>query len=287
MYLKAISIDPDYVDAVVGLSNLYDSRAWMFNTRANRLIRDSLLNVAYQMDPNAPSVLYLKGFACNNLDSAFYFLKKGYDLDPYYGNGVLLVNKLLILGLYDMSIPLCYKYLARDPLNPSLQDYLVSSLWNTGQIDEAREQLMKGLELHEDLFWLNMILFYMKVFVDRDIIEARRISEKLDPSYDSRSIESKALMLAMEGKKEEALNVDSDWIVKINLSMKTEALASIEQIINRPDFPSKDYYYGYLSLKGHVFFERIRDEPQFQQWLKEAKLVYDERMRKYGHLFDD
>ena len=287
MYLKAISIDPDYVDALAGLANLYDSRAWTFNTKVNRAIRDSLLNVAYRMNPNTPYVLYMKGFTSNNLDTAFYFLKKGYDLDPYYGSGVLLVNKLLILGHYDMCIPLCYKFLARDPLNPNLRDYLVSSLWNTGQIDEAREQLMKGLELHEDHFWLNMLLFYMKVFVDQDIIEAKRISEKLDPSYDSRSIESKALMLAMEGKKEEALNVDSDWIVKINLSMKTEALASIEQIINRPDFPSKDYYYGYLSLKGHVFFERIRDEPQFQQWLKEAKLVYDERMRKYGHLFDD
>ena len=114
MYLKAISIDPDYVDAVAGLSDLYDTRAWYFNTMVNQGIRDSLLNIAYQMDPNAPSVLYSKGFACNNLDSAFYFLKKGYDLDPYYGNGVLLVNKLLILGLYDLCIPLCYKYLARE-----------------------------------------------------------------------------------------------------------------------------------------------------------------------------
>jgi TolB-like protein len=287
MYLKAISIDPDYVDAIVRLSDLYDSRAWMFNTRANRVIRDSLLNVAYQMDPNAPSVLYSKGFATNNIDSAFYFIKKGYDQDPYYGNGVLLVNKLLILGLYDICLPLCYKYLARDLLNPSLQDFLVSCLWNTGRIDEAREQLMKGLELHEDLFWLNMLLFYMKVFVDQDIIEAKKISEKLDPSYDSRSIESKALLLAMEGKKEEALKIDSGWRVKIKLGMKSEALSSLDQIINGPDYPSKDYYYGYLSLKGHIFFESIRDEPQFQKWLKEAKLKYDERMRKYGHLFDD
>ena len=287
MYLKAISIDPDYVDAIVGLSDLYDNRAWMFNRELNRSIRDSLLNVAYQIDPDAPSVLYSKGFATTNIDSVFHFMKTAYDKDPYYGNGVILVNKLLILGFYDICIPLCYKYLERDPLNPALRDFLVSSLWNNGQIDEAREQLRKGLELHEDHFWLNMLLFYMKVFVDRDIVEAKKISEKLDLSYDPRSIESKALVLAMEGKKEEALEVDSNWIVKIKLGMKAEALASLEQIINSPDFLSKDYYYGYLSLKGHVFFESIRDEPQFQEWLKETKEVYDDRMRKYGHLFNE
>ena len=146
---------------------------------------------------------------------------------------------------------------------------------------------MKGLELREDHVWLNMLLFYMKVFVDQDTIEANRIYEKLAPSYDQVSIESKALLLAMEGKKEEALKVDSAWRVKLRLNMKTEALASIAQIINRPYFPGKDHYYGYLSLKGHIFYESIRDEPQFQQWLKETKLVYDERMRKYGHLFNE
>ena len=287
MYLKAISIDPDYVDAIVGLSDLYDYRAWYFNREVNRGIRDSLLSVAYQMDPNAPSVLYSKGFATTNIDSAFHFIKKGFDQDPYYGNGVLLVNKLLILGLYDICIPLCYKYLERDPLNPSLRDFLVSSLWNTGQIDEARGQLMKGLELHEDHFWLNMLLFYMKVFVDQDIIEAKRISEKLNLSYDNRKIQAKALVLAMEGKDEEALEVDSHWIVKIKLGMKAEALASIEEYLNRSDWLAKDYFYGYLSLKGQVFFVSIREEPQFQKWLKDAKIVYDERMRKYGHLFID
>jgi hypothetical protein len=163
----------------------------------------------------------------------------------------------------------------------------VSSLWNTGQIDEAREQLMKGLELHHDLFWLNMILFYIKVFVDQDIKAAKRISEKLNLSYDQRSIQAEALILAMEGKAEEALKVDSHWIVKIKLGRKSETLASVEEYINRSDWLAKDYYYGYLSLKGHVFFETIREDPQFQKWLKDAKLVYDERMRKYGHLFDD
>ena len=62
MYLKAISTDPDYMDAVAGLANLYDSRAWKFNTKVNRAKRDSILNVAYHIDPQAPYVLYLKGF---------------------------------------------------------------------------------------------------------------------------------------------------------------------------------------------------------------------------------
>ena len=68
--------------------------------------------------------------------------------------------------------------------------------------------------------------------------------------------------------------------------MREEALAKIDSIISSTDFKYIGFY-GYLSLKGHPIFANIREEPQFQQWLKEAKIVHEERVRKYYHLFDD
>ena len=129
-------------------------------------------------------------------------------------------------------------------------------------------------------------MFEKKIFTT---IEAKRICKTLDEISDQYSLHRKALIWAAEGRKEEALKIDTtSWIVKTIFGMKNEAIICLDQIIDRPEESRYfDYYFGYLSLKGNVFFESIREEPQFQQWLKEAKLVYDERIRKYGHLFDD
>ena len=37
----------------------------------------------------------------------------------------------------------------------------------------------------------------------------------------------------------------------------------------------------YLDLKNNLIFNKLKDEPQFQEWLKEAKIVHEERVRKH------
>jgi len=288
MYLKALSIDPDYMDALAGLANLYDTRGNITNTRNTRDAdwkkRDSILNIAYQIDPIAPYVLYLKGFVSRNFDSAFYFLKKAYDLDPHNKGSNLLVYKFRDIGLYDLCISLCHKFLAIDPLNISFQNILITSLWRSGQIDETREQVIKSLEFDENNYYANQYLFIITLFVDRDTVEAKRISKKL---YQLRPDSfRRALILAVEGSKEEALEENSGLMVYLILDMRSQALSLMDQRINNLDNISRGLF-EYLSFKGNPSFDNIREEPQFQKWLKEAKVVHEERVKKYYHLFDD
>ena len=94
-------------------------------------------------------------------------------------------------------------------------------------------------------------------------------------------------LLAAEGKKDLALKkAPNDLTVKLLLDTHEEALAQMDSIISTQSNPFTGFY-GYLSLKNAPFFSKIREEPQFQQWLKEAKIVHEERVRKYYHLFDD
>ena len=296
-FKKAISIDPGYVDAITGLAHAY----WTYGAFSSDDIEeyhgrcDSVLRIADRLNSNTPYSLYLKGFVNLDPDSGFYFLKKAYDLDPYNVGSTLLVNKLINYGFHNLSLKLCNRYLARDPLNPVLREWQVSSLWNMGQTEAAREQLNKGLEFYPEHYWLHLINFAISVLVDRDPVEARRISEFLDQKDSLRGYKGRntpfweSRILALEGRKEEALKESSDWPVYAILGMKQEAIAILDSAIKAYpyEWDNKDYWYGYLSLKYKVVFDNIRKEPQFQEWLEEAKIEYDKRIEKYGHLFDE
>ena len=105
------------------------------------------------------------------------------------------------------------------------------------------------------------------------------------------------MLLAIEGRKEEALKVKDSitnffykWFFDLRLylilDMKSEALSLMYEVLNSLDNPYSGTL-GYLSLLGDPYYEKIREEPQFQEWLKEAKEVHEERVRKYYHLFDE
>jgi len=131
--------------------------------------------------------------------------------------------------------------------------------------------------------------------VDQDLVEAEKISNKLfQIDEDSIMYRFNVLKLAYEGKEEESLeemvrygiNYRTKGILKARLGMTSEALSDLEQAIKGSANPySGDL--SYLTLKDHPFYENIRQESEFQQWLKEAKVVHDERVQKYSHLFND
>ena len=88
-----------------------------------------------------------------------------------------------------------------------------------------------------------------------------------------------AWLLAAEGKKEEALNINPNGglLLYSLLNMKEEAL----NIITAGWKPS------YPELKNNRIYDFIREEPIFIEILAKAKIVQEVRVRKYGHLFDD
>jgi len=125
----------------------------------------------------------------------------------------------------------------------------------------------------------------INLLIDRDTTNAKSIHQKMDTT--SRGFNfRKAVLLAVEGKKEEALALNSGVELTSLLGMKNEALVGMEARINRRNTPFISNL-SYLNLKYDLLYENIRNEPQFQEWLKEAKVVHEERVAKYGHLFDE
>ena len=290
LYHKAIEIDPDYMDAVAGLANLYYTYAHLDGSfEIDFPIADSILNVAYQKDPSSPYVLYSKGWRSDNLDSAFYFLSEAYRINPVHTASINLPNACFNAGFFDLTIEICRKYLDDDPLNKLNINHLIMALFDNGQVEEARYQAMNLVEFDENNFMGNQYLFYITIIVDRNIPKAKRIAQKLNKieSHNMYVSIREALILAAEGKKDEALDRrPNEVIIYLSLDMVEEALAQMEKNIRRQANPYT-HFYGYLSLKNHPIFNKIREEPRFQQWLREAKIVHEERVRKYYHLFDD
>jgi len=291
MYQKAINIDPDFMDALAGLANLYDTK--FSSGKGGDYTRDSLLSIAYQTNPESPYVLYLKGYLSRDLDSAFILLSKAYKVNAVHSASTLLINKCRNVGFYDLTIDLCQKYLAVDPLNETNITFLIEALQSSGQVDEARNQIKKLLEFNENNLWGIQYLFLITLIEDCDIPEAEKLLDKMVKiSPGARFIDSmKALLLAAEGEKDKALlQSPNDAMVYSLLDMQEEALESIAQMIDQINNSSVNPYtgyFGYLSLKGDYFFDKIRQEPQFQEWLEEAKVLHEERVAKYYHLFDD
>jgi len=292
LYQKAIEIDPEYMDALAGLANIYyEYCEYGSGIEKDFLKADSILNVAYQKDPSSPYVLYLKGWRKRNenLDSAFSFLSEAYKINPFHTAAINLPAVCFTSGFYDLAIDLCRKYLADDPLNKIYRTLLIRSLFAFGHVEEARYQTSNHLEFDANNFWGNQYLLYFTLYVDRNIPKAKKLVDKLN-RIDTISFyirQREAQLLAAEGKKDLALKkAPNDLSVKLLLDTQEKALAQMDSIFNLPNF-SYTGYWGYLSLKGHPSFAKIREEPQFQEWLQEAQAVHEERVRKYYNLFDD
>jgi len=297
MYIKALSIDPTYGEALAGLAHLYDNY-FGFGFKKIILIqsRDSILNIAYRVDPNSSYVLKMKGYLSTNYDSAFHFLTKAYSNDPnHLPTKVGIVDKLYTIGLYNESIAFCKKILKTDPLNKFIRADLTLNLWATGQTIELREQIKELLEFDKNNFAANFWMFYVSLLVDQDIPEANRIYNhqlSITPNLNLSPEVLKAWLLASDGRNEEILKETSNINQRMLAGYVYAALDNKQALylldsLNNSAINKYIRPLSYLDLKNNLIFDKLKEEPQFQEWLEEAKIVHDERVRKYGHLFDE
>ena len=289
MYLKAIAIDSTYADAYSGLANLYDAKAWS-DTRYNKK-RDSLVNIAYTINPNSAMVLVSKGLRFRkpdtfNLDSTFYYYKRAYTLDPK--SSVINTSIFMLywqIGLYENSIYVGSKIIKSDPFYLLIRARLVRSLMGIGQIEKAKEENLKLLEIDSDYFIGNWNMLYLALFYDKDKEDAALRIEKMKSIVSESSIHRyESLALAFDGKKEESLNLDNSLYTYSLLDMKEEGMRRFSLINTEKENLAYANYLDYLNDKKLDF---IRDDPKFKQILAEKKKVYEKRVAKYGHLFDE
>jgi len=129
-------------------------------------------------------------------------------------------------------------------------------------------------------------MFFVALLVDQNIPEAKRINNELNDKV------LKAWLLAADGRNEEILKEISNIQKHNDLGYAYAALGNEQSLylldsLNNSAINKYEMPFTYLDLKNNLIFDKIREEPQFQEWLKEAKVVHEERMQKYGHLFDD
>jgi TolB-like protein len=105
---KALSVDPQFVDAMVTLAYFYAKRD-NYESNENGNWPDSALHYATKaisISPNSPRANFSMGWAqwSRNVSSAKFYFKKSFDLNPSAGTGLMaLGNIYLRAGLLDSS----------------------------------------------------------------------------------------------------------------------------------------------------------------------------------------
>jgi tetratricopeptide (TPR) repeat protein len=160
---------------------------------------------------------------------------------------------------------------------------LALSLERNGDIDKSRKVYLKILEVDANHLWTNRRMAGIVLFHDHDNTEAKKILNKI-LKIDTENKFARALLFAIEGEKEDALSLDKNLYVYSLLDMKKEALREVDSTSMVTEFSG---WCSYISLKNWKVLDFIREEPAFKEVLEEAKIVHEERIRKYGHLFDD
>lgn len=298
MFAKAIAIDSIYANAYAALADLYDSKSnndGYLNSEYDGK-RDSVVAIAYRINPNSADVLLTKGLKfrrtnSNNIDSAFYYHRKAFIKDP---ENIWILGAVAWLyvdiGLYENSILISKKLLKSDPLNIETMQRLYIASMNIGDRKSAKQYLINILDIdRNNLFALGEI-FRLALIYDHEIDEARKTFQILEQLAPGKNEYQNAMLLAGEGRKEEALSLNKKSMVLYSiLDMKKEGLIFARQILARSLTPEGEYVWvwEYLHLQNIKIFDFIIEEPGFQEILTRAKKVHEERVAKYGHLFDE
>jgi len=124
---------------------------------------------------------------------------------------------------------------------------------------------------------------------EEEIARAERLNpEEPDIRY------TRALIFAIEGKKEEALAIIegknpyyfTSLFSKVYslLGMKDEAIENINKAIERGFYEVQTFLQTYLVLMSDHYLDNLRDDPRFKKIIKRQKKKYEEYVKKYGDL---
>ena len=291
MFLKAISFDPAYASAYGALADLYDTRGNDPAYRKSWNLRDSVVRIGYKINPKSAYVLLSLGLTYSkrlnpNLDSAYYYFRDAYKIDS--DNPIINSSfgaTLIEMGLFEKAEPLLKKALLLDPLNRLAREGMAKVQFSLGDIASSEENYKKLLEIDKDNLWAQATLALISFFYRGDLDETKKWYQTLlktnSENYHTKAVGS--WLLAKEGKKEDALKMFRSIPTYSILNMKKEAIQVID---SNTGIDTNSFYFSYLNMKNDKAFDFVRSEPEFQVILLHAKKIYEERLAKYGHMFE-
>jgi TolB-like protein/Tfp pilus assembly protein PilF len=297
MYEEAIRIDQDYARAYFGLGILHEVKYNINKKPEDLLSMYENLKKAHDINPNLAESRVGLGWAYfykRDYDKAFKYFKSALEIKPYNSEvNRLTAAFLLSIGLNHQAIKFCSKAVELDPLYFWNHYILAACFMYVGDYDKAANHFRSALDIdptHLDLLSRYAYLLILK----KNIEEAEKIleiAEKIDEEDYWRIRHARALLLAIKGKKEEALKLIEDrpylylaTSIYSHLGMNDEAVTYIREGIEKGSRELNIYLYPYPFLMSNPFYDNIRDDPSFQEIVKEEKEKYEKKRKKYGKL---
>jgi len=297
MYEEAIRIDPDYARAYFGLGILHEVK---YNINKNpedlQFMYDNLKK-AHDINPNLAESCVGFGWAnfyTAEYDKAFNCFKNALEIEPYnseinYYTGAFFYS----IGLYQQAIKFHSRAVELDPLYFWNHHRLAVCFMYAGDYDKAANHFQSALYI--DPNHLDFLSRYAYFLISKNNIdEADKILEKaeiIDEEDNWRIRHARALLLAVTGEKEEALQLIKErpysyfaTSVYSHLGMNDEAVTYIREGIEKGSRELNTYLYPYPYLMNNPFYDNLRNDYRFKEILKEEKKKYEERRKKYGKL---
>jgi tetratricopeptide (TPR) repeat protein len=253
-------------------------------------LQEAYLDTAYNINPNSAEVHYAKGcilYSKNEDEEAFHSLRTAIKINPnndqYYREmGIFLHLK----GCAYLVIKCLSKAIQLNPLDPDYYHIRGRNYASIGEFNKAEKDLKKSIEINPHLY---IQAYYFFLLVDmKQYEEAKKLLTQLKNDNLNQDLSLfEAMVYAIDGKEEEALKTIQSagrtyrMVLHAILGKKDKTLILLQKGI--------EIYQGikrsrYFSLKNHLIFDHLRDDPRFQEILAKHKELYEENLAKYGDI---
>jgi tetratricopeptide (TPR) repeat protein len=276
MLKKSIDLDPDYALAYTGLAWIYVHQYAGFGNPEYRQEFERYHEQAYILNPDLAQSNVMRGihfFYEGNYREAFDYYRKALRLNANNAE----INALIGIscrqtGMVFKAIPYFERAVALNPF------YLIGfgaigiSNWMLGDYERAYQYLSKLVEARFSAAFLFRHFAFVAFLTGRQS-QGQEMHLRLEGMNPASADQVAAFQLALEGKREEALETYQGLLVYALLGMAEEAVAELQRNV---DNVRRDHY---LFLENNTIFDTVRKDIRFQEVLKRKKEVYEEMLK--------
>jgi adenylate cyclase len=296
---QAIQLDSGYAEAYAGLAEAYDEmRNWdelysLKNKTPKKFTaalyerKEKLARKALQLKPNSSFVNSAMAWMLmhrpeHNFDSAFFYLKKAFYLDPEdpLNNYNLGTTLSIDIGLDSIALPLLLRAVKGDPLDPNIYVHLGHAHAALGNFAEAKKAFNTCYELTDENFQQEYRLVYWLIYLGeldkaKKRIDLRKGANKWVESY----------YYAVKGEPDK-VNPDFRNTPLILLATNRNKVLKdiIKQLESGVDQGFSDGLYSYDFMAYSPELVAYREDPDFKRMLAKAKKLYEANLQKYGNI---
>jgi len=282
---KALEIDPNNALTYSSLAWSHQQHYEITGNKEDRHQVEIHIKKAYQLNPDLAFtnlgmawLYYLKG----DHQHTSQYLKKATQLNPNSAEGNHVIGLILDrLGLEDKALKYLIKAIELNPLYVYTPMVLARCYMEMGAWEKAAIQYKKVLALVPDdaeyHLWYSYSLILLSQYQKAE--QEVKIAEILD-GQNPDIWSYRALLYAAKGEKELALKTMKEPYDKVYalLGMKEEAFKALKQ-----GMKTNPRAHSYLHLLNNPCYDKLRNDPRFQEILVKKKKEYKEK----SYIFKD